>query len=354
MGLWPNLSAMTDVSEIVVLDLLAGAFIVGAILVRSWLARVGVPSLVGFLVLGFVLRIANDNWLFISEPGSAAIEFLASIGVFVLLFRVGLESNLHGLLSKLPRAMPIWIGNTALSGIPAYLVSNYLLGLANIPSLFIAAALTATSVAVSAEVWREANVLETPNGETFVDVAELDDLSGVALMALLIAVAPVLRGGDDAASFAAVMTASIVLMLKAAGFVALIYLVARFGKNFITGILKKTRAPDSILFVIGTGLLIAALASVFGFSMAIGGFFAGVMFSRDPEALKLESSFLPLHALFAPFFFIAIGLGIDPGSLTSAFGIGGVLLVVAVLGKVIGAGWPALKTTGYPYSIESN
>ncbi|MBC8240105.1 MAG: cation:proton antiporter [Alphaproteobacteria bacterium] len=338
---------MTDVSEIVLFDLLAGAFIFSAILVRSWFAKIGVPSLVGFLVLGFSLRLANDNWMFISQQGSAAVEFLASIGVFVLLFRIGLESNLHGLINKLPRATPIWIGNVLLSGLPAYLVSFYILGLANIPSLFIAAALTATSVAVSAEVWREANALDSPNGETFVDVAELDDLSGVALMTLLIAIAPVLRGGDNGATLAAVTAASVVFMLKAAGFVALLYLTARYGKHYISLFLKKTGEPDSILFIVGTGLLISALASILGFSMAIGGFFAGVIFSRDPEVVKLETSFLPLHALFAPFFFIAVGLRIDPGSLASAFSLGGALLVVAVFGKVVGAGWPALMTTGY-------
>jgi Kef-type K+ transport system membrane component KefB len=74
--------------------------------------------LVGFVVLGFFLRLANDNWTFISQHGLTVIEFLASIGVFVLLFRIGLESNLQGLLSKLPRAAPIWIGNVVLSGLP--------------------------------------------------------------------------------------------------------------------------------------------------------------------------------------------------------------------------------------------
>lgn len=123
-----------------------------------------------------------------------------------MLFRIGLESNLHDLLSKLPRAAPIWIGNVALSGLPAYLISIYLLDLATIPSLFVAVALTATSVAVSAEVWREANALNSPNGDIFVDVAELDDLSGVALMALLIAVAPAILAGNNSAGLPALMT----------------------------------------------------------------------------------------------------------------------------------------------------
>ena len=337
---------MSDASELAFLDLCVGAFIVGSILVRAWFARIGVPSLIGFLILGFLLRVANDSLALISEPGLEALDFLARIGVFVLLFRVGLESNLHGLISKLPRAAPIWAGNVVLSGVPAYLVCVYLLGLAAVPSLFVAVALTATSMAVSAEVWREADALNSANGETFVDVAELDDLSGVALMALLLAVAPALLTGDNDATFALVSTTALVVALKAAGFLALCYVIARYGEGYISRALKRTGEPDSILLVVGCGVLVAAFASLFGFSMAIGALFAGLIFSRDPEAVKLETLFLPLHALFAPFFFIAIGLKIDPASLGSALGLGGVLLVVAVLGKVIGAGLPALMTTG--------
>lgn len=337
---------MTEANDIALLDLCVGAFILGSILVRAWFARIGVPSLIGFLILGFLLRLADDNLALLSQQGLYVLDFLARIGVFVLLFRVGLESNLQGLISKLPRAAPIWIGNVVLSGLPAYFVSIHFLDLANIPSLFIAVALTATSVAVSAEVWREAKALNSPNGETFVDVAELDDLSGVALMALLLAVAPVLLKGDHGATFAVVATASLVLLVKAAGFLAVCYLIARYGETYISKALKRAGEPDSILLVMGCGLLVAAIASWFGFSMAIGAFFAGLIFSRDPEAVKLETLFLPLHALFAPFFFIAIGIKIDPGSLGSAVGLGSVVLAVAVFGKIIGAGWPALMTTG--------
>ena len=337
---------MNGLSETVLFDLLTGIFVLSAILVRSCLTRIGVPSLIGFLLFGFLLRIADEKWSLLSQDSEAVIEFLASIGVFVLLFRVGLESNLQGLINNLPRAAPIWAGNTILSGLSAYIVSIYFLDLATIPSLFIAAALTATSVAVSAEVWREAGALSSPNGEIFVDVAELDDISGILLMAILIGAAPLLKSDDNAATAAVVTTTTILLFVKACGFGALLYVAARYGKNIISRFLKKTGEPDSILFIVGTGLVISAFAAAFGFSMAIGGFFAGAFFSRDPAAVKLESSFLPLHALFAPFFFIAIGLNIAPESLTSAASIGGILLVVAVLAKVIGAGWPALKTTG--------
>ncbi|MEL0020074.1 MAG: cation:proton antiporter [Rickettsiales bacterium] len=71
-----------------------------------------------------------------------------------------------------------------------------------------------------------------------------------------------------------------------------------------------------------------------------------MIFSRDPEAVRLETGFVSLRAFFVPFFFIAIGFAIDPQSLQSGLMIGAVLLIVAVLGKVIGAGLPALLTTG--------
>jgi Kef-type K+ transport system membrane component KefB len=95
-----------------------------------------------------------------------------------------------------------------------------------------------------------------------------------------------------------------------------------------------------MLVVVAIGFVIAAVSDMLGFSLAIGAFFAGLVFSRDPNAVKMESSFLPLYSLFSPFFFIGIGLDIDPGIMGTAFGIGGILLVMAILAKVIADGLP--------------
>ena len=339
---------MSDsVDAIGLLDLVIGVLVVATFLCRTWLGRIGVPSLVGFLVLGFLLRLGDARWNLISEQGESVFEFLASIGVIALLFRVGLEARLHGLISKLPRATPIWIGNVVLSGVPAFLLSHYLLGVALTPSLFVAVALTATSVAVSVEVWREAGALNSANGETLIDVAELDDLSAVALMALLISMAPALQLGDGDSAVEGMASAAGLFALKVAAFCVVCIVFARFAETRLAGILKATSPPDSILIVAGIGIIIAALAELLGLSFAIGALFAGLIFSRDPDAVKLETSFLPLHAFFSPFFFIAIGLNIDPGALGSGLQLGGALLFVAVLGKVIGAGGPALLTTGW-------
>ena len=103
--------------------------------------------------------------------------------------------------------------------------------------------------------------------------------------------------------------------------------------------------------IAGFGLIIAALAELLGLSVAIGAFFAGLIFSRDPETVKLDTPFGTLYGFFTPFFFIGIGLNIDPGTLTTGLGIGGALLVVAIIGKLVGTGGPATLTTAWPGSL---
>jgi Kef-type K+ transport system membrane component KefB len=106
-----------------------------------------------------------------------------------------------------------------------------------------------------------------------------------------------------------------------------------------------------MIMVIGIGFIIAAVAGLMGFSVAIGAFFAGLVFSRDPRAVRMEESFTPLYEFFTPFFFIGIGLSIDPTMLITALGLGFILLIAAVLGKVIGAGGPAFLTLGSTGSL---
>lgn len=95
-----------------VLDLLIGILLVLAIVLKAGFERIGAPSLVAFLILGVVLRASDQQFELISEDGKIVFEFLASIGVIALLFRVGLDSNLHGLVKKLAPALPIWFART--------------------------------------------------------------------------------------------------------------------------------------------------------------------------------------------------------------------------------------------------
>ena len=332
------------------LILLVGLLVAAAVIIRAFLDRTYVPALVGFMGLGFLLRLADHRWDVISHQGEYAFDVLAQLGIVVLLFRVGLESDLGGLRRQLRSASVVWIGNVALSAVPGYFLMSYVLGFERIPSLVAAVALTATSIGVSVGMWRQHDALGTRKGQLLTDVAEMDDLSGVALMALLFAVLPVLRdtgtssGGGILSQLA---STGAIFFLKFFAFAALCYAFARYGEERITRTFRRFGTePELVVLVAGVGIVIAGLAAWLEFSAAVGALFAGMAFSRDPEAVKVDAGFRGLYHLLAPFFFIGIGLALEPGAFTSALGTGAALVLVAVLGKVLGAGLPALLSTG--------
>lgn len=334
------------------LILLIGATIVLNIMVKCGLERIGVPALIGYMALGFLIAVADVQAGFLSADGKKIFEFLARLGVITLLFRIGLESNITGLLQQLRRASFIWIGGVFFCGALGYVTAYYLLGLALIPSLFIAIALTATSVGIPAGVWQGAGAINSPNGELLIDVAELDDISGIILMALLFAVVPVLQEGLGKSLLPILAETSGLILLKLAVFGTLCALFSIFVERRITGFFGRIVPPPNPMLVVGgIGFIMAALARLLGFSLAIGAFFAGLVFSRDPEAVKIEASFEALYDLFSPFFFIGIGLYINPQVLTTALEVGTLLLVVAVLGKLIGHGFPTLLSLGWTAAV---
>jgi Kef-type K+ transport system membrane component KefB len=334
-------------SQLPLLVLLFGALVVATILIRSGLRRVGVPALVGHLALGLALRVLDEQTGVLGRQGHEVLGFLATIGVIVLLFRVGLESNLHGLVQQLRSASVVWLGNVAVSAAAGYLAARYLLSLGVIPSLVVATAMTATSVGIPAEIWRRAKALNSASGQRFLDVAELDDLSGVVLMALLFAVLPALRQPGEIDVVALVAGQAGLFAAKLVAFGGLCFLISRYAEQRLTRFLRHIESgPSPMLVVAGVGVLVAALAGLLGFSVAIGAFLAGLVFSRDPQSVKMDASFAPLHELFSPFFFIGIGLAMAPGSLVAATGTGAVLLLAAAAGKIIGTTAPALACGG--------
>ncbi|MGB2884714.1 MAG: cation:proton antiporter [Dehalococcoidia bacterium] len=338
--------------EVTHLILVLGGIILLTILVGAGLKRIGVPSLIGFMILGFLLRVADSHWTFLSEEAIGIFDFLATVGIIFLLFRVGLESNLPGLKRQLKPASVIWLGNILFSGILGYVMSYFVLGLDLIPSLFVAIALTATSVAISVAVWQEAKAINSPTGELLIDVAEMDDISAMVLMALLFTTAPMLREGLDSTVVGVLFETLGWLSFKLVGFGVFCALFSRYLEHPITHLFRRIgETPAKLLMIAGFGLIIAALAELLGLSVAIGAFFAGLIFSRDPETVKLDTPFGTLYGFFTPFFFIGIGLNIDPGTLTTGLGIGGALLVVAIIGKLVGTGGPATLTTAWPGSL---
>ncbi|XOV84011.1 MAG: cation:proton antiporter [bacterium] len=332
-------------------------FVLGAIFVLNPLTghlcrKLGVPVSVGYILLGLLLGALLRQFEMHSEAFDNVFAALASLGVVALLFRVGLRSHISALLEKLPAASLIWIVNVTGSLLVGFVVAHVLLSWSIETSVIIAVAFSATSVAVSVAVWDEAGKLASGEGQMLVDVAELDDLSAAVLLAVLIGVLPAMLSGDDALWFH-VGTASLTILVKLALFIAGCYLFAFFLEKRFTTFNARLSASESVMTIsiLGAGLAIAALADVLGFSLAIGALFAGLAFSRDPDAVRTDGRFSYIYDLLTPFFFIHIGMQTDLGALLTALDIGFVLFIAAAAVKVVSTALPALVSMNRTHAL---
>jgi Kef-type K+ transport system membrane component KefB len=327
------------------LVLLTGIALLSTMLIKLVFERLRVSPVVGYLLLGFGLRSADESLGYLEQGVGAVFHFLATIGVITLLFRVGLLSDLGKLIGQLRRASLIWIANVVVSGLVGYGAARHLLGFDVLTGLIVGVALTATSVGISIGIWQEEEATKTEAGSLLLDVAELDDISAIVIMGLLFSLLPVL--GQPVSPAGTVLATSALFGVKLTGFVILCYILARFMEHpFIAFFRRHETPPIAMLAIIGTGFLIASLAGLMGFSVAIGAFFAGLVFSRDPEAVEMEASFLPLYSFFTPFFFIGVGLDIDPTAFSGIAVPALVLITVAFFGKLLANCLPLLFVTG--------
>ena len=313
----------------------------GAVLVvgpgtKAVCSRLGIPTSVGFIVLGLLFGPLIRP---LTDPSSTALEgifsTLAQLGVVALLFRVGLRSHTSAMLQKLPRASFIWLANAVGSAVTGYLVSRFGLAWSLETSLVVGTAFSATSLAVSMAVWDELGIADTDAGATLLDVAELDDLSAAVALAVLLGILPALLGGNGNV-WGLVGSSSIVVLAKLALFIVACYLFAHFAEAAFTGLNRRmSDTPASLtISILGAGMAIAAIADLLGFSVAIGALFAGLAFSRDPDAVRTDGSFTYFYEFLTPFFFIHIGLQTDLTALADAVSVGIVLFVAAALSKL--------------------
>ena len=326
--------------------LVLGAVVLLAVPLGNALRKANLPALVAFIGLGLALSAGGDRFAGgITRELHDQIGLLAQIGLVALLFRVGLESDLGRLVKQLRRAAAIWIPNMAVAAVLAFALVWAWPGLGPIPALLTAIAASATSVGVSIAPWEEAGALDSDDGALLLDVAELDDLSAVVLLAVLFAVAPGLREGGG--MIADAVRTGAMQLLRIAAFSALCYGFSRLVEPRLSALfaaLDPRAGP--FVFAAGTVFLIAALADALGFSMAIGAIFAGLAFSRDPSERRIDDAFAHVLALFGPFFFLSIGLSVQFGQFRAAIPLAAALFVVLVAGKLAGAGLAGAAVAG--------
>lgn len=328
-----------------VIILILGTLLVLFLLIHSGARKTRVPALLGFILLGVVIRALDSVVPILSRPLVSILDVLGKLGVIALLFRIGVESDLQGLVGKLRSASLVWISSVLGSGLLGFAATYWVLSQPFLPSLFVGIALTATSVGVSLGVWTETGRQQSETGELLLDVVELDDISGVIMMAILFGLTPLLASREltEIGAESLLKTGGFVL-LKLAAFLLLCYIFLKYLERPFTRFVRKAgRGPLAMLTMVGVTFVISAIAGLLGFSVAIGAFFAGIIFSQDREAVRMEASFENLYHFFMPFFFIWIGLSIAPVSVWNSLGTGVVLLTAAVIGKFLFSWLPALS-----------
>ncbi len=312
------------------------ALIIAAAKGAGWLSlRLGQPAVLGELLAGVVLGPSVLDLLrlkaFAAEGTAAGLFLMANLGVVLLMFVAGLETD----LKQMRR-----VGRAAVTAGLAGVVVPLLLGLAVIlpfdvgvqKSVFMGIVLTATSVSITVQTLIELRQLESKEGTTLLVAAVVDDV--VALMVLSVFVAVSLSGGGGLAGV------GVVLLRMAAFFVVAVLL----GRLFRPALGRAGRAPVS------EGLLAAALLAVLAYSWsaeALGGvaaitgaYLAGVLVAQAGYRQEIEHRLKAFtYALLVPIFFVSIGLQTNVRALAAPdIPLALLIILAAVAGKIIGCG----------------
>ena len=305
-----------------------GEILVGVLLGSHALGLIGVPS--GTLIDAF-----HDETT-AKEALGLVLESVGELGVIVLLFVVGLETRLSDLIRVGPRATAVAILGVVVPFGLGYGFMRLVMDEPNIGSVFVATAMVATSVGITARVLQELNVLGSIEARIILGAAVIDDV--LALLLLTIVTGTTGTETVSAGDFALVVA-------QALGFIALVILVGRWVFVRYHASLSRLRLPDAPLVVaLGAMMGLAGLASMFQLAAIIGAFLAGMVFAEFPEREALNERMRPIYHFLVPFFFVLIGTQVDLG----VFGEGEVVALavgvtlLAIAGKLIGggiAGW---------------
>lgn len=297
------------------------------------------PSVFGELLIGVLLGpslIDLAHLGFVSETHlNEVIHYLGEIGVLLLMFLAGLELHINDLTRNSRVAALSGIFGVILPVGLGFLMGE-ILGMPFENSIFLGLTLGATSVSISAQVLMELRVLRSRVGLGLLGAAVFDDILVILLLSISLAA---FSGGGSFVDIILVF-GKILLFLALAASIGLWVLP---GITRVTARLPISQGVTTLALVI---LILFGLASelVGGMAAITGTFLAGLMFARTPEKATIENNLHSLsYAFFVPIFFVSIGLSVDLSQLNLAslwIFLG--LTLIAVLGKVLGAGSGAL------------
>jgi len=293
------------------------------------------PAVVGQILAGLVVGPSVFGWI----TYTSFVANIAHLGAIVLLFVVGLEFRARDLATVRP--FLIAVAGVIVPWLTGYLLARWF-GFETSRALLIGVALSATSIAITADTLRELGRLQSPEAKLIIGAAVIDDV--LALLALSLA-DQVGSGGLDA----------IMIVLMAVKAVAFIAVGAWLGERLLRRLCEKIdgsqlsdRSPEFV-FVLGllTAFVYALVAEHLGLSAIVGAFVAGVVFEgiRVNKSRSVHIGAEYVRAAFGAVFFVSLGVLADLRSLdTDTLIFAGALTLVAFLSKFVGCGLTARMT----------
>jgi monovalent cation:H+ antiporter-2, CPA2 family len=309
---------------------------IGGILAR----RIGLPTIVGYLLAGIAIGPFTPGFVGDMET----ISQLAELGVIFLMFGVGLHFSLKDLWRVRSIAIPGALGQMAFATLLGYWISQ-LWGWTPAAGIVLGFAISIASTVVLLRGLMDNGLLNTFHGQATVGWLVLEDLATVLILVLMPALSDI-SGGTNLQSLG-------LTLLKAAGFVVLVLFA---GTRLIPWILMRiahTRSRELFILAVLAIALGTALgaAEIFGISLALGAFIAGVVVSESPLSHQVGADILPFRESFAVLFFVSIGMLVNPVYLYNNIGPILALTGLIVIGKPITTmlmgfifPWPARTT----------
>ena len=296
--------------------------------------RLGQPSVLGKIIIGIIIGPAMLGWISNNE----VMHTFSEIGVILLMFLAGLETDLEDLNANMKAAILVAVGGVIMPIAVSYPLA-IAFDLSQGQAIFVGLTLAATSVSISVQTLNEIGWLKSKEGSALLGAAVLDDI----IVVVLLAIAMSFLIGDDV---------SIPMLIGGkVFFFILLFVVAKWVIPPFLKLFSRLKVTEALL----SGAIIAcfALAYVgehyFGIAAIIGAFFMGIAIGRTEFKETVEHKVEPIASgLFVPFFFVSIGLSVTFTGISENIWFLVVFSIVAILTKLIGSGLGA-KIAGFSW-----
>lgn len=294
--------------------------------------KLGQPSVLGKLIIGIIIGPA----VFGIIESSEMIDELSEIGVLLLMFMAGLETDLEELNRNLTSSFAVAIGGIIFPFIGGY-IAGLAFGMVQSHAIFLGLLLCATSVSISVQTLRDLGKMNTRESTTILGAAVFDDVIVVVLLAFVM-------------SFLGAQDVNVTLVIaKQMIFFGSIILIGWKGVPFIMKWLVPLRVSESL---ISAALIIcftfAYYSELMGVAGIIGAFAAGIAISQTEYKHSVEHKIEPIaYAIFVPIFFVSIGMDITFVGIVDQIWFIVIMTIVAILTKLIGSALGA-RLTGFP------